>query len=598
MVLASSKQDKLEAGQNIDITDNVIKAKGYVYDDTKGSIKQYNIAHDGSTTNFNDNNASGQNSAAFGQQNSVSGESSGVFCGQANKVKGDVSVAAGGYNNEVLGSYSVALGGQLNKVYSNMSFAAGDSNIASGKCSTVTGYKTKATGVAAHAEGYGSSTMYVVAAGDGSHAEGILTETKNAAEHAEGKFNLSHTTSGDNPQSATASTFGSSARTVSSIGVGTSVNNRKNAFEVMQNGDVYVYNVGNYYGTDIKSQNNSIKTLQDIISSVTGITPSTISDVQYDTVNKKLTKTVTGNTTDVVTAAKIVEDGNAITGITMAIVNNAATAAGSNTITYVESVSGGTYIGGTIGGSTVRKTITIPTVTDEKVKQDYINDSNFRPLILGYQSETYELTAVTTNTNIVYANQKFYANPIKGTLYVGNSSTSGTLCINAPTNGNPIISLRRGTTGDTYTDWEIEGSNNGNLSFNETTGGGIYHTRFYIGSTGEVSVPGTLSVNGNASALAFYQTSDARKKNVKRELDIERCYELIDKCSSVVFEWKDDDTHKEEIGMIAQEVREFFPEIVKEDENGFLSLDYARLTVICLRVLKDLINEVKKLKAK
>ena len=46
-----------------------------------------------------------------------------------------------------------------------------------------------------------------------------------------------------------------------------------------------------------------------------------------------------------------------------------------------------------------------------------------------------------------------------------------------------------------------------------------------------------------------------------------------------------------QIGLIAQEVREFFPEIVNEDADGYLSLDYAKLTVIILRVLKDLIDK-------
>ena len=32
----SVKQDTLTAGQNIDITDNIISAKGYVFDETKG----------------------------------------------------------------------------------------------------------------------------------------------------------------------------------------------------------------------------------------------------------------------------------------------------------------------------------------------------------------------------------------------------------------------------------------------------------------------------------------------------------------------------------------------------------------------------------
>ena len=94
-----------------------------------------------------------------------------------------------------------------------------------------------------------------------------------------------------------------------------------------------------------------------------------------------------------------------------------------------------------------------------------------------------------------------------------------------------------------------------------------------------------ISCNGG-----FYQTSDARKKENLRELDLDKCYELIDKCQTVLFDYKDG--AKDQMGMIAQEVEEFFPEIVSTDDKGFKSLDYAKLTVIVLRVLKDLIKKV------
>jgi hypothetical protein len=47
--------------------------------------------------------------------------------------------------------------------------------------------------------------------------------------------------------------------------------------------------------------------------------------------------------------------------------------------------------------------------------------------------------------------------------------------------------------------------------------------------------------------------------------------------------------------MIAQEIQEFFPEVISEDKNGMLSLDYSRLTVIIFKVLKDLIKRIEKL---
>jgi hypothetical protein len=47
--------------------------------------------------------------------------------------------------------------------------------------------------------------------------------------------------------------------------------------------------------------------------------------------------------------------------------------------------------------------------------------------------------------------------------------------------------------------------------------------------------------------------------------------------------------------MIAQEIEEFFPEIVDTDKDGFKSLAYDRLVVICFKVLKDIIKRLEKL---
>ena len=73
----------------------------------------------------------------------------------------------------------------------------------------------------------------VGALGMGSHVEGISTIAENTGEHAEGKYNVSNT------------------GTIHSVGIGTADNARKNAFEIMQNGDVYINGIGGYDGTTI-----------------------------------------------------------------------------------------------------------------------------------------------------------------------------------------------------------------------------------------------------------------------------------------------------------------------------------------------------------
>lgn len=91
----------------------------------------------------------------------------------------------------------------------------------------------------------------------------------------------------------------------------------------------------------------------------------------------------------------------------------------------------------------------------------------------------------------------------------------------------------------------------------------------------------------------FFQVSDINKKNVIEEISLDKCYDLIDKCQTIVYTLKDDITNTKQIGVIAQEVEQFFPEIVNTNNKGEKTLDYSKLTVILLRVVKDLITKIK-----
>ena len=87
-----------------------------------------------------------------------------------------------------------------------------------------------------------------------SHAEGRYTQTYNTYEHAEGIFNKSNIVN-------SSSTFTSSGNTLHSVGIGTSNSDRKNAFEIMQNGDAYIKGVGTYDGTNPTSGTNDVATV-------------------------------------------------------------------------------------------------------------------------------------------------------------------------------------------------------------------------------------------------------------------------------------------------------------------------------------------------
>ena len=98
------------------------------------------------------------------------------------------------------------------------------------------------------------------------------------------------------------------------------------------------------------------------------------------------------------------------------------------------------------------------------------------------------------------------------------------------------------------------------------------------------------------SQNGFYDESDIRKKDILSNISLEKSYELLDKCQEIIYTLKEDPNKKEQVGMIAQEVEEFFPEIVSTDSEGYKSLDYARLSVICLRLIKDIVEQIKEIK--
>ena len=119
--------------------------------------------------------------------------------------------------------------------------------------SITNGTECVANGENSHAEGFGT-----IADGANSHAEGIFTQTYNIGEHAQGQYNISHNRGEGQPE----------GNTILSVGIGVD-SDRKNSFEITQNGDIYIYGIGNYNGTEIKSDNNpEILTLQQILKTI------------------------------------------------------------------------------------------------------------------------------------------------------------------------------------------------------------------------------------------------------------------------------------------------------------------------------------------
>ena len=265
----SGKQDTLSAGTNITIVDNVISATG-------GGGATYtagtgiDITSDVISTTLPISSGSGQYSIVV---SALDNQYKPTATNQYAYAEGMATSAKGMYSH-VEGSFTTATGtsthaeGNSTRAYGTNSHAEGNNTTASGAYSHAEGSQTVASGQYSHAEGAsataatdyshaeGSYTKanasYSHAEGAGSqtngtysHAEGYFTKTENSSEHASGQYNVSNKAS---------ATFGHSGNTLFSVGNGTGTNARNNAFEIRQNGDVYVTSGG----TDVLLQDSLV----------------------------------------------------------------------------------------------------------------------------------------------------------------------------------------------------------------------------------------------------------------------------------------------------------------------------------------------------
>jgi hypothetical protein len=99
-------------------------------------------------------------------------------------------------------------------------------------------------------------------------------------------------------------------------------------------------------------------------------------------------------------------------------------------------------------------------------------------------------------------------------------------------------------------------------------------------------VSGSITATGDVVA---YSTSDKRHKN--NIVNITDALAKVTKLNGVTWEWNDDvDTATKETpktGLIAQEVQEVLPEVVKERGDGFLALDYSKTIGLLVEAIKE-----------
>ncbi|HCX20297.1 MAG TPA: hypothetical protein DHN29_00185, partial [Cytophagales bacterium] len=102
---------------------------------------------------------------------------------------------------------------------------------------------------------------------------------------------------------------------------------------------------------------------------------------------------------------------------------------------------------------------------------------------------------------------------------------------------------------------------------------------------------GSISILGDLTANAVNQTSDKRYKK-----DIATLTGALDKTRELrgtSYFWKDSNKGDgRQIGVIAQEVEEVYPEFVHTDANGYKSVNYAQMVAVLIEAVKELDDKV------
>ena len=185
-------------------------------------------------------------------------------------------------------------------------------------------------------------------------------------------------------------------------------------------------------------------------------------------------------------------------------------------------------------------------------------------------------------------------------LHVNQGNTSGTVIkasgiqaqieIQTSTAGDAHLYMRPNSTGNNAAIFKMTAGTNYNWRWQDDAGTPVVFMQLSQSNS-------SLSVKGDI--IAYGSPSDERyKENIK---PIESALDKVTKLQGVTFDWKESDNLldiKEDIGFIAQDVQKVVPELVRENEDGKLSLRYQGITPILLEAIKELKAEIDLLKSK
>ena len=109
---------------------------------------------------------------------------------------------------------------------------------------------------------------------------------------------------------------------------------------------------------------------------------------------------------------------------------------------------------------------------------------------------------------------------------------------------------------------------------------------------------GTFSVSSAyTQGGCVYEGSDERLKDFGNDIEVD--FEKLAELPKKYFTWKGDEAKSVQVGVSAQKLQKIYPNLVDLNEDtGYLSVSYEKLSVIALAAIDKLYEKIKELESK
>jgi len=501
--------------------------------------------------------------------------------------------------------------------------ATGYGSLASGYNTTASESYSTALGSYTVASGYGSTALgrYTTASGYYATTMGYSTTASDWGSLVIGRYNSSGS-------SATSASSFSTSNPAFVIGNGTS-SESSDAFKVMFNGDAYISSSLYLGGTAVTSTAAEINYVDGVTSNV---------QTQLDSKQATITGAATTIASSDLTASRALTSNgsgkvevSAVTSTELGYLDGVSSNIQNqlNAISSSADINGGAIDGAAIGANSpstavfttvnstgattlasgggvvnIASTGEMTTVKGTLNVDEAVTLDNTLDVTGDTSVSTFDSTGATTLASgggVVNVASSGVMTTVKGTLNVDEAVTldttldvSGALSIGGTTVTSTAAELNYvdGVTSNVQTQLDSKLSSSGNI----TTGGNIIipdsgnigstsdTDAITIANSGNVTFGQDVTVNGDVVI-----SSDERlKSNIVSLGSTLSKLLLIDGKS---YEMKG----KQKIGVLAQEIQEVFPELVSEDDNEMLAVNYQGLLPVLINALKEQDEKINRL---